>query len=164
MKFIILLVIFGALYYGYPKYQDKKLAEQIRTELKKPVSSDALMQSSKMPPELKQHLIASIENRYPTLHFQVMFKMVNKSDFNKNDIDAMKKLAFTGACQGFYGNVSQGSEHQRKIAAKIIKEDQIKLSYTLKDKMGQVVFEHTDLMSNCYGFSQFELGKIPSQP
>lgn len=32
---VFLLVIFAALYYGYPKYQDKKVIEQIRTELKK---------------------------------------------------------------------------------------------------------------------------------
>lgn len=164
MKFIILLAIFGALYYGYPKYQDKKLAEQIRTELKKPISQEQFMSSSKLPAEQKKQIFASLDNQYPNINFNLQFRQLNKTDLDKNTIEQMKKMAFFGACQGFYQMSSQNNEYARKMIAQIVKEDKVFINYSVKDKLGKVILDIKNPMTDCYGFSEFEEGRIPSIP
>lgn len=164
MKFIILLAIFGALYYGYPKYQDKKLAEQIRTELKKPISQEQFMSSSKLPAEQKKQIFASLDNQYPNINFNLQFRQLNKTDLDKNAIEQMKKMAFFGACQGFYQMSSQNNEYARKMMAQIVKEDKVFINYSVKDKLGKVILDIKNPMTDCYGFSELEEGRIPSIP
>lgn len=164
MKLLVLIAIFGALYYGYPKYQDKKLAEQIRTELKKPISQEQFMSGSKLPAEQKKQISASLDNHYPNINFNIRFKQLKQTDLDKNTIEQMKKLAFYGACQGFYEMGGKSNEHARKMMAKIIKEDKVFINHHFKDKLGKVILDTKNPMTDCYGFEQFEQGKIPSMP
>lgn len=163
-RVVILLAIFGALYYGYPKYQDKKFAEQIRTELKKPISEEQFMSGSKLPEEQKKQIFASLDNNYPNINFNIRFRKINKSDLGKDTIEQMKKMAFYGACQGFYEMGNQNNEYARKMMAKIVKEDKVFINYNVKDKLGTVILDIKNPMTDCYGFAQFEQGQIPSMP
>lgn len=154
---VILLAIFGALYYGYPKYQDKKLAEQIRADLKKPINDN-------LPSELKSQMIASIENNYPTIRYSINLKQANKSDFDQKTIDQMKTAGFISSCEAFYGIGSKSNEYFREMLAKIVKEDNMQITYTVKDKIGELVYEDTRPITDCTNFNTLEAGGIPYIP
>ncbi len=163
-RVIVLLAIFGALYYGYPKYQDKKMVEQIRAALKKPISEEQFMLGSKLPEEQKKQIFASLDNNYPNIDFNIRLRQINKSDLDKETVERMEKMAFYGACQGFYENGRENSEYARKMMAKIVKEDKVFINYHVKDKLGKVILDIKNPMTDCYGFAQFEQGQIPSMP
>ncbi|MFB2538564.1 MULTISPECIES: hypothetical protein [unclassified Acinetobacter] len=113
------------------------------------------------PPEVAAQLDASMDNKYPVLNFDVRFKQIKKSDFTEDMIGQMKTDSFVGACEGFYKNAGKRDEYSRKMLAKIVKEDQVKIHYLVKDSIGQVIFEDTNSISNCFDFEKFEFGNIP---
>lgn len=157
-RVVILLAIFGALYYGYQKYQDKKLAEQIRTELKKPIYD-------KLPANVASEMSANIENNYPAINHNIRLKNFRKSDYNQEMIDKMKTIGFLSSCETFYHEFAQEqNEYARKLLAKIVKEDQIQISYTVKDKLGDVIYEDKRLVSSCTNFDTLEAGGMPYIP
>lgn len=160
---VFLLLIFAALYYGYPKYQDKKVIEQIRTELKKPISQSEFMGAA--PPEIANQLNASLVNNYPTLNFTIRLKQINKSDLNKTIINDMKDGGFIGACGGFYKNAGkQPNAYAREMLAKVVKEDNVTMSYLVKDKIGKEILTFSRPISDCPNFSTLEAGGIPYIP
>lgn len=163
-RVVILLVIFGALYYGYPKYQDKKVTEQIRTGLKTHINNNSL--TGEIPPEMAQHLNASMSNNYPNLNFKLRFKQFNKTDFNEQIIKDMESAAFIGTCGGFYKDFAQTevNDYSREMLAKVVKEDKISIHYEVKDKMDKKVFEFSRPLSECPNFDTLEAGGIPHIP
>lgn len=152
---IILLMIFGGLYFGYEKYEDHKLAKHIRTQLKKPINMP-------MPPEMEAVMNTSVTNNYPILNFNIAFKELSKSDLNQAQIEQMKKMSFMGSCQGFYRTAQKDSEYGRKMVAKIAKEDQITIVYSVKDKADQIIFESKNPISSCPNFNTLEAGGSPA--
>lgn len=157
MRLIILLAIFGALYYGYPKYQDKKLAEQIRTELKKPIYD-------KLPANVASEMSLNIENNYPVINYQIKLKNFTKSQYPPDIIKKMKTVGFISSCEAFYGLSKKTNEYGRKMLATIAKEDQIQISYTVKDKLGGVIYEDKRPVSSCENFNTLEAGGMPYIP
>ncbi|WP_019518632.1 hypothetical protein [Faucicola boevrei] len=157
MRLIILLAIFGALYYGYPKYQDKKLAEQIRTELKKPIYD-------KLPANVASEMSLNIENNYPVINYQIKLKNFTKSQYPPEIIKKMKTVGFISSCKALYDLGTKTNEYGREMLATIIKEDQIQISYTVKDKLGDLVYEDKRPVSSCTNFDTLEAGGIPYIP
>lgn len=154
---IILLAIFGALYFGYPKYQDKKIATEIRTELKKPIDN-------KLPANLTSEMSANIENNYPIIDYQIRLKNLTKSEYSPEIIEKMKTAGFISSCETFYDMGKKTNEYGRKMLATIAKEDQIQISYTVKDKLGDLIYEDKRPVSSCTNFNSLEAGGIPYIP
>lgn len=159
-RVFVLLCIFAGLYYGYPKYQDKKIHESIRAGLKQPIKQADFV--GQMPPEMKQHIDANMTNNYPNIELNVRFRKLSKSAFDSKMIAQMKSGGFDGMCDSVYKQASKynNSEHIRFLA-KILKEDNVKMTYTVKDVMNKVIVQDSAYIKDCYDFAKLEQGNIP---
>ena len=136
---LILVAIFILLRFGYPQYQDWKLEKEIRKA----------MQSDKEP---------NFENNFDDLPVKAEFEMtltmteVANGQLNTSQLVELNKQIKDIPCRNLVA--FQKDMPDVKIArAKIMLEDKVSATIVVKSKTGNVIDQHTQILSECDNFS-----------
>ena len=144
-SFILLVIIFLSLYFGYPKYEEYQFTEAVREELK--TSQIEIPKFDGFPAE------ANIENDYPR---QLM--TIRLTDMRYEDIppalrsEIRKEMEHT-VCRSMKKNIVFLSEAKHEAFTKIFHEDQNSIKIVLRDKSNGYIADHTQRLSECSIFS-----------
>lgn len=150
IKFITIgLVIIGALYFGTEKYWQHEFEEQQRNELK------SLTFDEKMQEEIRGLPIkGDILNQYPNIFLYMSFT----ADLPKNiETQIKSKLAENSQkliCR-YFSEVSDQDDKYKdhaKAIVNVIEEDNITMTYIAKNRLGDILLEHKQVLSQCPEF------------
>lgn len=131
----VLMIIIGWYFYEMKKWDDQ-LDNIIRD------SFQDLKSGNYMIADMRSNMI--FNNNYPRLHFDITL-----IDFSENEVP--QKLATYlpfFACQ-FLGSNETSEPDLLKAALRVAKEDQLMMSFEVKNQLDHVIFQTTQRLQEC---------------
>lgn len=151
-KFVIVgILIIGALYFLYPKYQEKQFENKIRERSKNLKVDEGIRQAiANLPIE------GSMLNQYPEL--LVYIRMI---DFTGSEIPAQaREMIKNIPCRNLQMFKGKG-EIVIKANANVFEEDRVAWTYTVQNKYGKELLKHRQVVAECPNFNEFKNYKTP---
>lgn len=144
---ILLGIIFLALYFGYPKYEDHKFKTQLREHMKKEQVDVSKLKGLPIQGEF--------ENNYPQIEMRFKLTEAKSSDLPAAIKKKLRQEVKALACR----NLNELEEHNRhyiKAKTEILEEDKVSIKIVLRDQAGDHISEHTQVLSQCANFDRFK--------
>ena len=154
IKFVVGgLAVIGALYFGSDIYWQHQFKEETRTNLKNFSMSQEMQDATRGLP-----IKADILNQYPN----IFFYMTLTQDIPR-ETEALVKSTLSANSQkfacGFFAKIqNQGEKNKDKTKAivNVIEEDKVTMTYIAKTRMGQVLLEYKQVLSQCPEFNSLK--------
>lgn len=153
--FGIILFIVGLVFYAYPAYQLNEAEDKIRLSMQN-IPNNA--QAYRFQSISGYSANAEVLNQYPTFLVYITLKDYKDKQAPEEVIEFIEEFSCT-ALDG----LKSDSEIYRKAHLNIIKKDQHRFDYTLKNIYGDILYKHQQLMSNCPNFSDIENYEPPKE-
>ena len=151
IKFVVGgLAVIGALYFGSDIYWQHQFEEQTRDRLKNFTMSQEMQDAMRGLP-----IKADILNQYPN----IFFYMTLTQDIPR-ETEALVKTTMSAnsqklACGYFTKIQSQDEKNNDKTKAivNVLEEDKVSMTYIAKTRMGHVLLEYKQVLSECPEFN-----------
>lgn len=143
---LILVAIFILLRFGYPQYQDWKLEKEIRKAMQSDKEPNFENNFDDLPVK------AEFEKNYPNTKMTLTMTEVANGQLNTSQLVELNKQIKDIPCRNLVA--FQKDMPDVKIArAKIMLEDKVSATIVVKSKTGNVIDQHTQILSECDNFS-----------
>lgn len=146
--FVLIMVSLGGYFYAYPAYQLHQAENKVRESIKN-IPNNSRTQNLEY---LDGHVAkAEMLNQYP--NFLIYIQLENYKD----------RIATTGiqdfirdfSCEGI-NRLKSSEELNRKATLNVMKNDQHKFEYIVKNSFGYEIFKYQQNMQNCPNFAELE--------
>ncbi len=148
-----LIIIFLALRFGYPAYQDWKLENKIREE----------MQSAKLP-EFPNNvnglpIKGNAEQQYPNTKITLTLTEVGRGELTTTQLINLSEQVKDIPCRNL--EMFRMSPSYTKVArANVMRDDKISMTIAVRNKNNEVIEQHTQLLSECSNFDSVFTSKL----
>ncbi len=150
---IFIITTLGIYFYGYPAYQLSQEEQRIRNSMRN-IPNNAIATNLQNIAGFSAK--AEMLNQYPKFLVYIML-----DDYEKTQLDPDVAIFVRNfSCYGL-NRLTQYPELERKATLNIMKEDQHQFEYTVKNIFGDVLFQHTQRMSECPNFANIESYTTP---
>lgn len=150
IKFVVIgVAVIAALYFGTEKYWQHEFEEQERNILKNLAFTPEMLNASKGLP-----IKGDILNQYPNIFFYMSFTQ----DFPQGTEATIKPKLLENsqklACGPFSKLYQQDNKYNDKAKAiiSVIEKDNVAMTYIVKNRLGSVLMEHKQVLSQCPEF------------
>ncbi len=156
VKFVVGgLAVIGTLFLGNELYWGHKFEQQAREDFKKiGITPDMQAAMGSMP------LKVDVLNQYPNIHYYMNFtRDIPESDidFNNSKYYVFKQTSNALSCGYFNHIMSMESDSKykdkSKAVIKVVEQDKVTISHTIKDRRGEVLYEQKQVLSECPNFA-----------
>lgn len=148
---IFLVIIFLALYFGYPKYQEYSFIKELRETMRN--------EAIKTPDLRGLPISAELKNEYPRNLMTLKFVGLKYNDIPASDRAKIREEIKLIPCRNL--EVFRGSgEAYLKALAKIFEEDKNSMNIVVRDKDNMLIADHDQIISECTNFESFKSGSL----
>ncbi|MCH7315162.1 hypothetical protein [Acinetobacter sp. ANC 3882] len=148
------VAIIAALYFGTEKYWQYEFEEQERNSLKNLAITPEMQTASKGLP-----IKSDILNQYPNIFFYMNFTQDLPQEAEAFIKPKLLENSQKLACGYFSQLPQQDNKYKDKAKAvvSVIEQDNVVMTYIVKNRLGNVLMEHKQVLSQCPEFQVLKL-------
>lgn len=144
---ILLVIVFLALYFGYPKYEEYRFVEEVREQIR--------TGHTEMPEFTGLPIKATLTEDYPLTLMTFHLTDLAYHDLSPAIKIQLRKQIKAIPCRNLHV-FEEASQAYVKALTQVYEEDNKMMKIMLRDKHDEYIMDHSQLISECSQFSELK--------